>query len=151
MKFRIPFQLPIVLLILLTAACGTNDSDPAAVARAWVNAVINGEGTTIVLYTCRSSEEDYQMLGMFGGLLNNLSVGGDGGGLGFSVDLDLDIDMRDVHFQTISQNEQVARVLVTGEMRMSMLGIYQSSDVYDEFTLVYEDMRWKVCGSTPSQ
>lgn len=130
------------LAIILLAACGVNENDPAAVSRALTEAVIKGDGNTISRYICQAKQREFQTIGIGGGLLNNMSIDS---GLGLSVGLGVDVDLRELNYRTTTRTNSTAEVHITGQLRMSVLGFYESIPVNDRMRMIHEDGRWKHC------
>lgn len=128
----------------MIAACGVNENDPAKVAQALFEAVLKGEGEKISRYICRANQDEYRMIGMVGGVFGNMSLDS---GFGISIGMSLDLDLRDVNYRTVSRSSSSAQVQVNGEMRISMLGIYETMPLNDQMYMIYEDGRWKYCPS----
>jgi hypothetical protein len=66
------------------------------------------------------------------------------GGLDFAFGLEYDVSGLD--YRTVQQSETDATVIISGEMIISVMGIFQSQQLSPTpLPMIFEDGRWKVC------
>lgn len=136
--------------LLVGCGRGTGELPPSPMpgpeegAREWIDAIANQDGNRILKYTCLAQRENVQELSVwvsaFSGVAKLFSLG--------SVTVDFEGDVSDLHFETISQTGDQAKVRVYGELRVSPAkGIADAYQVDQEWDLIRENGTWRWCGS----
>lgn len=133
----------VVMMAALLTACdsGSSANSPQSAVSHWVKAVAGQEFATLVLYTCRGSNEDYEISGLFSGqLVNQLTD------VNQQVNQSpLRLDLAGMSLDTTYLDENTATVQMSGEIRVGVRGGIERISVTGGFRLKYQDKRWKVC------
>lgn len=122
-------------LTLVLAAC--SGSGPSNAAKEWIEASVEGDGTTALKLTCEQYKSNVQTSGF-------LSAGL---GLMFNIDMqDTAVDLSDLEFKVVEESGDAATVHVEGEMIVSLLGAAMPQQLDMDIKMVKEDGDWKFCG-----
>lgn len=123
------------MLQSVTCLARTTPADsPETAAMEWVEAVLNLSGTTLAARTCAARQQDLQS----GATLVS--------GLSALVGQTVEGDISDLRFEILTSSDNVAQVRVSGEVRVAVLGIADTTRVDETWEMVREGGKWKWCG-----
>lgn len=145
----------IVILLFVLSACGSDgmpteqaapdspaDTPQTAVSE-WLEAMINGDGATLITRTCQQEHETVQNLGLIRslvGIFGEETVGDKGSGSIEGINMDL-----------MKNDGQTAHVRVQGELVSSVLAVGVAQEVDETWIMIKDGDRWKWCGIVGSE
>jgi len=129
--------IPIIIISLLVSGCL---SGPERSAKNWFEAVSNMEGTRMFELTCQEERENVQMSGMVSSAMSLLPQ------LFLGIDLQGEVDLSDLTYTELSNDERIAYVNVSGEVRVAVLAFPASYTIDETWKMVFEENKWKWCG-----
>ncbi len=115
---------------------------PEASARQWLEGLLTGDATLAGRYTCSADINQLSEVMFNQGLFTTAAE------LFGGFDVETGVDMTDLSFTVVAQNTDTATVRTDGRIRVSVNGSIQETEFSEDFPMLYEDGRWKVCPST---
>jgi hypothetical protein len=127
--------LLLLVIGLLLVACGGNKGrSPTQAVRSFIESLETFDAATAKSLVCEQQRNHVE---------NSLAPFGDVSALGETFAMSLE----DMSYQELSNDGEVAVVLVQGQMRLSFLGQEQTQEIKEEHIVIKQDGRWLICDS----
>ena len=110
-------------------------------ARAWLSAVTNLDGNSILKYTCLEQRDNIQEITAWTAVLPVL------GSILVGKDVKVQGDVSDIQFETTAMSDSFAEIYAYGELRMAVSAIADAQQIDEQWYMVYENETWRWCGS----
>jgi hypothetical protein len=140
----LPITIGIVIVALLLGGVYVGifllGDSPEKAAQEWVQAFANLDGNKIAERTCAAQQANVQQAGLLNsvvGLFGQQTIG-----------QQANTDVSGLKFTTVSRSSNIAAVRVTGQIRVAVLGLSQTQDINETWSIARENGKWKWCGQT---
>ena len=128
-----------MLLLSMLVACQPPES-PARGAQEWTEAQWKMDGNKSLERTCAAEQENMQMMG-------NLTAAATILAQQYIGQQDIKVDTSNLRYETFSESGSNAQVQVRGIVSTAILSFVQTQQIDDTYTMVFEDGKWKWCGT----